>query len=201
MVPPFFVTRTRNCLTYFVISMKDEQKHTEKVMSVPEVAAYLKIPASTIYELTRKGKIRSVKVGRQWRYLEADVLAFLRGESKSASHPNFPETGEKRKHSRIKTEISGTLDGLLLETSGIQMEGMIRNLSEGGALFASSVAANPLGAGDPVRIAFEIPSTSSQPTEVQGRIVHSRMNPKPLFGIKFKQISPETHEVIRGYVG
>lgn len=61
--------------------MKDQREPLEKVMTVEEVSTYLKIPVSTLYEITRKGRVRGIKVGRRWRYLESDILAFLHGET------------------------------------------------------------------------------------------------------------------------
>jgi len=37
------------------------------VLTVPEVAAELQIPASTVYDLIRRGEIPSVRVGRRIR--------------------------------------------------------------------------------------------------------------------------------------
>ena len=57
----------------------DEPKNEKKIMSIKEVSDFLKIPLSTIYELAQKGKLRGVKFGRHWRFLEDDILNYFRG--------------------------------------------------------------------------------------------------------------------------
>ena len=43
-------------------------KEPDSIMTIEEVAAYLKIPKSTVYILAQDGKIPCQKVGRQWRF-------------------------------------------------------------------------------------------------------------------------------------
>lgn len=38
------------------------------VLTIDELAAYLRIPKSTLYKLVREGKIPSQKIGRHWRF-------------------------------------------------------------------------------------------------------------------------------------
>ena len=38
------------------------------VMTVVEVAAYLRIPRASVYKLAQQGKIPCQKVGRHWRF-------------------------------------------------------------------------------------------------------------------------------------
>ena len=38
------------------------------VMTVSEVAKYLRIPKSSVYKLAQEGKIPCQKVGRHWRF-------------------------------------------------------------------------------------------------------------------------------------
>lgn len=47
-------------------------------MTVEEVSTFLRIPASTIYGLAKQGKIRGVKFGKHWRFLEDDILGFFK---------------------------------------------------------------------------------------------------------------------------
>jgi excisionase family DNA binding protein len=48
--------------------MVNGDKPTQRVMTTKEVGAYLKIPISSLWRLTKKGKIRGVKVGKHWRF-------------------------------------------------------------------------------------------------------------------------------------
>ena len=45
----------------------------QKIMTAQEVSKLLKIPLSTIYALSAQGKIRAVKFGRHWRFIEEDI--------------------------------------------------------------------------------------------------------------------------------
>lgn len=60
-------------------------KKTDDVLTIDELAAYLKIPTSTIYKLVREGKIPSQKVGRHWRFRKASINRWL--DETEANHP------------------------------------------------------------------------------------------------------------------
>lgn len=49
------------------------------VLTVDELAAYLKIPKSTIYKLAQEGKIPGQKVGRHWRFRRATIDRWIGG--------------------------------------------------------------------------------------------------------------------------
>ena len=48
-----------------------------EVMTVDELAAYLKIPKSTLYKLVREGQILNQKVGRFWRFRKETIDRWL----------------------------------------------------------------------------------------------------------------------------
>ena len=52
-------------------------KQTPDVMTLNEVAEYLRIPRSTVYKLVQEGRIPGQKVGRQWRFRRETVQAWL----------------------------------------------------------------------------------------------------------------------------
>ena len=47
------------------------------IMSIDELAAYLKISKSTLYKLSQQGKIPSQKVGRHWRFRKEAIDRWL----------------------------------------------------------------------------------------------------------------------------
>lgn len=47
------------------------------VLTIEELATYLKIPKSTLYKLVREGKIPSQKVGRHWRFRKMAIDRWL----------------------------------------------------------------------------------------------------------------------------
>ena len=53
-----------------------EQKPGE-ILTMDELAVYLKIPKSTLYKLVREGKVPSQKVGRHWRFRKTLVDNWL----------------------------------------------------------------------------------------------------------------------------
>jgi len=57
-------------------------KKTPDVMTLDEVADYLRIPRSTVYKLDREGRIPGQKIGRQWRFRRAVVEHWL-GDTES----------------------------------------------------------------------------------------------------------------------
>jgi excisionase family DNA binding protein len=61
-------------------------KKTDDVFDIDELAAYLKIPKSTVYKLVREGKIPAQKVGRHWRFHREAIVYWL-GNRKGALKP------------------------------------------------------------------------------------------------------------------
>ena len=47
------------------------------VLTIEELAAYLKIPKSTLYKLVREGRIPSQKIGRHWRFRKGAIDRWL----------------------------------------------------------------------------------------------------------------------------
>ncbi len=49
----------------------------DSVMTIVELAKYLKISRSTLYKLAQEGKLPAQKVGRHWRFHRDAVDAWL----------------------------------------------------------------------------------------------------------------------------
>ncbi len=47
------------------------------VLTIDELAAYLKISKSTLYKLVREGKIPSQKIGKHWRFRKGAIDHWL----------------------------------------------------------------------------------------------------------------------------
>jgi len=179
--------------------MNAKQPRGQRIMSVKEISECLKIPASTIYHLAKMGKIRGVKYGKHWRFLEEDVLSYLyQHRSLRCDQTRFIE---RRDHPRMNTEIPASLAVLLFEKKGLEKKGMVRNISEGGLLFADPNSSAGFEAGDPVKVMFQLPGEKSQEMRLEGRIVHVLKNARIALGIKFRNISLVDQGVIRNYVG
>jgi len=53
-----------------------EEKAGE-ILTIEELASYLKIPKSTLYKLVREGKVPSQKIGRHWRFRKQAIDNWL----------------------------------------------------------------------------------------------------------------------------
>jgi excisionase family DNA binding protein len=49
----------------------------DEIMTLPELAAYLKLAERTVYGYAQKGILPGMKVGSAWRFRRADILAWL----------------------------------------------------------------------------------------------------------------------------
>lgn len=54
-----------------------ENKHTDAVMTIEELAEYLKISTSTLYKYAQQGRIPAVKLGKHWRFSKLAIDQFL----------------------------------------------------------------------------------------------------------------------------
>ncbi len=54
--------------------------HQDTVLTVPEVASFLKVSETTIYRLAKTGKLPARKVGGAWRFSQSAIQAWLRTE-------------------------------------------------------------------------------------------------------------------------
>jgi len=57
------------------------EKKEGEVIDMQEAIELLKTSRPTFYRWLRSGKIKGMKVGRQWRFYKADIEHFMRGES------------------------------------------------------------------------------------------------------------------------
>ena len=63
-------------------------KAERPVMTVDDVAQYLRIPRSSIYALAQQGRIPCRKVGRHWRFHREAIDRWLHNESGNHGRPN-----------------------------------------------------------------------------------------------------------------
>lgn len=50
---------------------------TDQILTLKEVAAYLKLAEKTAYKLAAEGKLPGFKVGGSWRFKEADIERWI----------------------------------------------------------------------------------------------------------------------------
>jgi len=49
-----------------------------ELITLDELANYLKVSRDTVYRMAQSGKIPGVKVGNQWRFTQNEVMASLK---------------------------------------------------------------------------------------------------------------------------
>jgi len=49
-------------------------KDASQIMTVEEVAAFLKLSKITVYKLVKKGQIPGFRVGNSWRFRKEDII-------------------------------------------------------------------------------------------------------------------------------
>jgi len=65
--------------------MKKMKTIDNSILTIDELAAYLKVAKSTLYKLCQEGKVPGQKVGRHWRFRKETIDRWLdeqSGESK-----------------------------------------------------------------------------------------------------------------------
>ncbi len=67
------------------------QENQGAVLTIEELAIYLKIPKSTLYKLVREGRIPSQKIGRHWRFRKGAIDHWL-----EETRPSEPGSGGDR---------------------------------------------------------------------------------------------------------
>jgi excisionase family DNA binding protein len=53
---------------------------SDQVMTLEELAGYLKIPKSTLYKLVQEGRVPGQKLGKQWRFAKTAIDRWLDSE-------------------------------------------------------------------------------------------------------------------------
>ena len=60
-----------------------------EVLTADEAAALLRVSTKTVLGLARSGSLPGEKVGRAWRFVKSDVLAYVRGPDEArGADPN-----------------------------------------------------------------------------------------------------------------
>mgnify|MGYP000297745325 CR=1 FL=1 len=54
---------------------------TDQILTLKEVAAYLKLAEKTAYKLAAEGKLPGFKVGGSWRFRQADIDSWIENKT------------------------------------------------------------------------------------------------------------------------
>ena len=65
-----------------------------EILTIKQVADYLKVTERTIYRLAAAKKIPAFKVGGSWRFSRADIDIWIKQQSMEAIEPTKKDSGE-----------------------------------------------------------------------------------------------------------
>ncbi len=66
------------------------------LMTLPEVARYLRLSVQTLYKMVQQGRIPALKAGARWRFRMAEVDAWMREEASGNRRPPARRRSAKR---------------------------------------------------------------------------------------------------------
>ena len=55
------------------------------LLTLEELAVFLKVSRDTVYRMAQRGKIPAVKVGNQWRFTRSEVMNALKSTPNTAT--------------------------------------------------------------------------------------------------------------------
>jgi len=61
--------------------MRMAGKKADDVMTIDELAVYLKLSKSSLYHFARAGKVPGVKIGEQWRFQKSAIDEWMRSKT------------------------------------------------------------------------------------------------------------------------
>ena len=74
------------------------------LLTVPEVAALLRLPRSTIYFLAEAGRLPGFKAGRQWRFRKEALEQWVKDQEQRVARGR--STNGSRRRKRVMQAIS-----------------------------------------------------------------------------------------------
>lgn len=181
-------------------------KENPEIINAYQACNILEIPLSTLYYLSKTGRIKSTKIGRRWRYFREDIefykLYGTPAHSRIAS-PIYGPALEKRAHPRINCYLASSIEISIPGRKQLTISGMILNLSAGGVFIEKDNTCSlfsQIKSDDPVNLKFGLTGEPAQQEilKVTGRVL--RVKDKGV-AVKFRNIGSQTKEKITEYIG
>lgn len=66
------------------IQTEEVTAQEREILTVMEVARFLRVPKSTVYKLARVGELPASKIGKHWRFLRRDIHEWMHGRSRQS---------------------------------------------------------------------------------------------------------------------
>ena len=103
------------------------------LLTVDEVADFLRVAPNTVYRWCRDGKLTGIKIGKEWRIAQTDLDSFLTARTGATAGPPF-EALLYRQRSLLVPRLAGfrlrpalrqsvPLDANVLQDTSIQIPG------------------------------------------------------------------------------
>lgn len=169
-------------------------------LTAKEISKSLRIPLNTIYRLTKRGVIRGVKVGKQWRYNKYDFEKCLAGEFNSRNI-HLERFKERMAYPRMNCNFNCKSKVNILGQKELCLaDGYIANISANGAFLINKHNLSQISIGDPIDIDFDLVSDVDGTTHniyVKGRVVRKAYDG---VGIKFRHINEKYKNLINQFV-
>jgi excisionase family DNA binding protein len=71
-----------NALTASTVLHSESVVPTDgEILTVMDVARFLRVPKSTVYKLARVGELPASKIGKHWRFLRRDIHEWMHSRS------------------------------------------------------------------------------------------------------------------------
>jgi excisionase family DNA binding protein len=67
-----------------MLHSQDMSQADSEILTVMEVARFLRVPKSTVYKLARIGELPASKIGKHWRFLRRDIHEWMHSRSQQA---------------------------------------------------------------------------------------------------------------------
>lgn len=75
-----------------------EGKPAMDILNLEETAECLRVSNQTIYNMIKDGRIKAYKIGREWRFLRADIMAYFDSTSNESLLSMAAKGGSVDKH-------------------------------------------------------------------------------------------------------
>jgi len=67
--------------TATVLQSEGRSSTDSEILTVMDVAQFLRVPKSTVYKLARVGELPASKIGKHWRFLRRDIHEWMHSRS------------------------------------------------------------------------------------------------------------------------
>ena len=82
-----------------------DEKEKPELLNVRETADLLRVSSQTIYNMIKDGRLKAVKMGREWRFMRKDIESLINGHEYQAAARTLDHASSKRTRNPMKTSM------------------------------------------------------------------------------------------------